>query len=162
MVGEELHSVSDVDSIGSNSMGSPDHGLCPGDVRVGESLAAIAKRLNAAGHRLTNGGEFHPIAPYRILSRSARLTAGQGQFSPVGRFNGALSNPYGKVPQRSPRRIIATNSHIAAGPPLPGPQWFGQGKFRKLSPYFIFSLSSPDRSWRAWQPEAAVQRQRRR
>jgi hypothetical protein len=27
--------------------------------------------LNAAGHHLINGGEFHPVAVYRILSLSA-------------------------------------------------------------------------------------------
>ena len=38
---------------------------------AGESLTSIAGQLNTAGHRLTNGGEFHPVAVYRILSRSA-------------------------------------------------------------------------------------------
>lgn len=36
---------------------------------AGESLASIAERLNADGHRMTNGREFHPVAVYRILLR---------------------------------------------------------------------------------------------
>lgn len=36
---------------------------------AGESLAAIAERLNAAGERTTAGGEFSATAVYRLLSR---------------------------------------------------------------------------------------------
>jgi DNA invertase Pin-like site-specific DNA recombinase len=49
------------------------YGHLIGDVRAwrdaGESLAAIAAKLNAAGERTTAGGEFHATAVYRLLSR---------------------------------------------------------------------------------------------
>lgn len=39
---------------------------------AGESLGAIAGRLNAAGERTTAGGEFHAVAVHRLLQRSCR------------------------------------------------------------------------------------------
>ena len=56
--------------MGGSRIRNPVHHRRFGNVRVGESLTAIAERLNVVGHRL-HGGEFHPVAVYRILSHSA-------------------------------------------------------------------------------------------